>query len=64
MRTGLSLWDLQHYEVIEEPLKDTRALLAWNNQTIVLSFRGTYSMANILTDRQVLAAAGQCAAGV
>lgn len=32
---------------------DTKALMAWNDDTVVLSFRGTASFKNVLADIKV-----------
>ena len=36
-----------------EWLQDTKLLVAWSEDTIVIAFRGTSSMANALADLQV-----------
>ena len=36
-----------------DPVLDTKALLAWNKDTVVLSFRGTASLANACSDIRV-----------
>lgn len=36
-----------------EPAADTKLLICWNKDTVVLSFRGTASMANAWADVQV-----------
>ena len=36
-----------------DPHRDTKALLAWNGETVVLSFRGTASLQNACSDIQV-----------
>ncbi len=40
---------LQTVQLWERKL-DTKALMAWNDDTLVLSFRGTASFANVLAD--------------
>ena len=37
-------------QVFHETVLDTKVLIAWNGQTAVLSFRGTSSLANVLSD--------------
>lgn len=39
--------------MLVEPAEDTKVLLCWNSDTILLSFRGTASMTNVLADLQV-----------
>ena len=46
----LQLYDLHNFEVLWEKAEDTKALLAWSPERIVLSFRGTASWANVLVD--------------
>jgi hypothetical protein len=48
----LQLYDLHSFEVLWEKAEDTKALLAWSPERIVLSFRGTASWANVLADLQ------------
>lgn len=48
---ALSLYPaLESWELLEEEKSDTRALLAWGRGTIVLSFRGTATRKNVVTD--------------
>jgi hypothetical protein len=47
---SLQLYDLRSFEVLWEKAEDTKALLAWSSERIVLSFRGTASWANVLAD--------------
>ncbi|CAD7701829.1 unnamed protein product [Ostreobium quekettii] len=49
---AMGLYDLQHCEFVREKL-DTNAFVAWNQRTIVVSFRGTHSATNLLTDLQL-----------
>lgn len=46
------LYKLHSFEVLWEKAEDTKALLAWSTERIVLSFRGTASWANVLADLQ------------
>ncbi len=45
--------ELGGHEVIAERQQDTRALLGWGKQGIVLAFRGTASFQNAISDLQV-----------
>lgn len=47
---GLAMFDLTDWELIYEPKTDTKALLAWGNNNLVISFKGTSSMENAITD--------------
>lgn len=40
---------------------DTKALMAWNDDTVVLSFRGTASFRNVLADLKVMQHELSCA---
>ena len=41
------------HEGICGDVQDTKLLVSWNDDTIVIAFRGTSSMANALADLQV-----------
>ncbi|KAK9814194.1 hypothetical protein WJX72_002000 [[Myrmecia] bisecta] len=47
---AMSLYKLQHFELIWERKLDTKCLVAWNEDTVVLAFRGTASVANACAD--------------
>ena len=49
---AMSLYDLKHSELFWELELDTRCLVAWSSTHIVVSFRGTASMWNAVTDMQ------------
>ena len=51
--TAMSLYNLEHSELYWEKAQDTKLLIAWNHDTIVIAFRCTSSMANALADLQV-----------
>ena len=51
----MSLYGLEHSEMYWEKAQDTKMLISWNKDTIVIAFRGTSSMANALADLQVSA---------
>ena len=48
------MYGLTDSELFSELKRDTRCLIGWNNNTIVLAFRGTASMTNALSDLQVM----------
>jgi hypothetical protein len=52
LEMGMALYGLQHSELFWEKALDTKLLLAWSQDTIMLAFRGTASMANALADLQ------------
>lgn len=54
LETALGLYGLEHSELFWEKALDTKLLLAWNRDTIVIAFRGTASLANALADLQVM----------
>lgn len=49
---AMKLYGLQHFKLIWEPSCDTKCLLGWNKNTIVIAFRGTASMVNVKADLQ------------
>ncbi|KAK9906400.1 hypothetical protein WJX75_001237 [Coccomyxa subellipsoidea] len=49
---ALNLYGLQHTHVIHEKDPDTKVLIAWSGDTIVVAFRGTASLRNVLHDLQ------------
>ena len=57
LEEGFALYDppLEHFELFWEKSLDTKLLLAWNQEVILLSFRGTASMSNVFADIQVRA---------
>jgi len=53
LATALSLYGLKDSELFWELQLDTRCLMGWNTNKIVVSFRGTASMRNAVADMQV-----------
>lgn len=51
--TAMQLYDLQQSELIRDPVTNTKALIAWSKDTILISFRGTANKQNALHDIQV-----------
>jgi hypothetical protein len=47
---AMALYNLENFELMWERKLDTKALMAWNEDTVVLSFRGTASFRNVLAD--------------
>lgn len=54
LHTAMSMYGLTDSELFTELKRDTRCLMGWNNNTIVLAFRGTASVTNALSDLQVM----------
>ncbi|GMH45328.1 hypothetical protein BSKO_13285 [Bryopsis sp. KO-2023] len=52
LQVALAMFDLEEYEYIEEQVCDTKVMVAWNDHTILVCFRGTYSATNVWTDLQ------------
>lgn len=44
---------LLHTELIWDRVSDTKLLMAWNKDVLVLAFRGTASFTNVFADLQV-----------
>ena len=50
----MNMYSLSSFKLFWNPALQTKALLAWNQDTAVLAFRGTASLTNALSDLQVL----------
>lgn len=55
LECALGLYSMSDSESFWEVDQDTRCLIGWGNNTVVVAFRGTASMRNALADMQVLA---------
>jgi hypothetical protein len=57
--TALGLFGLEHHEVIWETGRgqDSKCVVAWGGRTILLVYRGTDSLANVLADLKARASA-------
>lgn len=53
IQEALGLFDLTAHRLLFEPLTDTKAVVAWNDATILVSFRGTASMKAAKLDLKV-----------
>lgn len=53
LRTAMGHFGLTDLETFWDRQLDTKALLGWNAQTVVLAFRGTASMRNACSDMKV-----------
>ncbi|KAK9866320.1 hypothetical protein WJX84_007327 [Apatococcus fuscideae] len=49
---ALSLFNVNNYKTIREPVHDSKVLVGWGESAIVLAFRGTSSLANVRSDLQ------------
>ncbi|BDA51092.1 probable phospholipase A1-Igamma1, chloroplastic at C-terminar half [Coccomyxa sp. Obi] len=52
LEVAMGMYELEHSELFWEKARDTKLLMAWNNNRIVLAFRGTASVSNALSDVQ------------
>ena len=50
----------ERFELLVEPAEDTKVLVCWNRDSVILTFRGTASMTNVLADLQVCPSANVC----
>ena len=53
LEAAMKLYGLTSFELLWEQERDTKALLAWSDDTVVLAFRGTASLRNVIADIQV-----------
>lgn len=53
LECAMSLYKLTDSESFWEVEQDTRCLIGWGHNTVVVAFRGTASMRNALADMQV-----------
>jgi hypothetical protein len=52
LEAGMALYALEQFELLWERSLDTKAIMAWSSDTVVLAFRGTASLANVIADLQ------------
>ena len=50
---AMELYNLERIELMRDPVTNTKCLVAWNQHTIVISFRGTANKQNAIHDIQV-----------
>jgi hypothetical protein len=53
LQTAMGLYGCTHYEWLREPQHDMNCLLAWGPDALLITFRGTQSLANIRADAKV-----------
>ena len=56
----MQLYGLKQLRIVREEKLDTKCLLAWSEDTLVLSFRGTASTRNAISDLQVVPQVHRC----
>jgi hypothetical protein len=50
---ALELYELKHFDCIEEKETDSKVVFGWNDALLVVAFRGTKTVANVITDIKV-----------
>jgi len=50
---ALDLYRLNHFDVVSSKNLDSKAIVGWKDDCIVISFRGTSSMVNVMSDVRV-----------
>ena len=60
LKTAMSLYQLTESESFWEVKQDTRCLVSWGSDHVVVAFRGTASVKNALADLQVRPFGVQC----
>ncbi len=53
LETALGLLGLAQHEVLYERRSHSKCIVAWGGRTILVVFRGTASLANVLSDIKV-----------
>ncbi len=53
LERAMGLYGLEHSELFWDKARDTKLLMGWSDNRIVLAFRGTASLSNVLSDVQV-----------
>ena len=50
---AMGLYDLEHLELLRDPITNTKCLVAWGSTTCVVAFRGTANKQNAKHDAKV-----------
>jgi hypothetical protein len=50
---AMALYGLEVHKEVYDPEGEVKALFAWSNDTIVITFRGSYARANWIADAMV-----------
>lgn len=53
-QVAMSLYNLEHLELLRDPLTSTKCLVAWGADTCVIAFRGTANKQNATHDVKVM----------
>ena len=53
-QVAMSLYNLEHLELLRDPLTSTKCLVAWGADTCVIAFRGTANKQNATHDVKVI----------
>ncbi|DBA79451.1 TPA: hypothetical protein ACH3X2_007723 [Trebouxia sp. C0005] len=48
--TAMQLYNLEHLELVRDPLTNTKCLVAWGQDTVLVAFRGTANKQNAIHD--------------
>ena len=51
--TAMDLFHMDHFETVSSTKLDSKAIIGWREDCVVICFRGTSSMTNVLADLQV-----------
>jgi hypothetical protein len=50
---AMAMYSLEVHKEVYDPESEVKALFAWSNDTIVITFRGSYARANWIADAMV-----------
>ena len=56
--TAMQLYNLEHLELVRDPLTNTKCLVAWGQDTVLVAFRGTANKQNAIHDLKVSSPCG------
>ena len=51
--TAMQLYNLEHLELVSDPLTNTKCLVAWGQDMVLVAFRGTANKQNAIHDLKV-----------
>ena len=57
----MQLYNLEHLELVSDPLTNTKCLVAWGQDTVLVAFRGTANKQNAIHDLKVSSPSGPSA---
>ena len=52
--TALSLFNLEHLQLVQCTAANVKCVVAWGDQTLLVAFRGTANLTNMLADVRVV----------